>query len=137
MALRAEASERLSDEIIANLTAGLLMVNRSGEVQIVNPAGRRLLNLNEGPHRGVHYRQLLAHAEPLAAIIGQGLSTGRTMIRRAVELPAARRPRCTLVFMSPLGDIPRRPHGVICLFTDLSASWRSKSRCGSRTASRG
>ncbi len=37
MTLRAEASERLSDEIIANLTAGLLMVNRSGEVQIVNP----------------------------------------------------------------------------------------------------
>ena len=45
MTLRAEASERLSDEIIANLTAGLLMVNRSGEVQIVNPVGRRLLNL--------------------------------------------------------------------------------------------
>ena len=122
MALRAEASERLSDEIIANLTAGLLMVNRSGEVQIVNPVGRRLLNLDEGPHRGVHYRQLLAHAEPLAAIIEQGLSTGRTMIRRAVELPAAAAPSLHLgLSVSPLGDDSSAPHGVICLFTDLSA----------------
>jgi signal transduction histidine kinase len=122
MALRAEASERLSDEIIANLTAGLLMVNRSGEVQIVNPVGRRLLNLTEGPHRGVHYRQLLAHAEPLAAIIDQGLSTGRTMIRRAVELPAAAGPSLHLgLSVSPLGDDSSAPHGVICLFTDLSA----------------
>ena len=122
MALRAEASERLSDEIIANLTAGLLMVNRSGEVQIVNPVGRRLLNLHEGPHRGVHYRQLLAHAEPLAAIIEQCLSTGRTMIRRAVELPAAAAPSLHLgLSVSPLGDDSSAPHGVICLFTDLSA----------------
>ena len=124
MTLRAEASERLSDEIIANLTAGLLVVNRSGEVQIVNPVGRRLLNLGEGPHRGVHFRQLLTHAEPLAAIIEQCLSTGRTMIRRAVELPAASAPSLHLgLSVSPLGDdsSPSASHGVICLFTDLSA----------------
>src|SRR6476620_344828 len=122
MTLRAEASERLSDEIIANLTAGLLMVNRSGEVQIVNPAGRRLLNLHDGPHRGVHFRQLLVHAEPLAAIIEQCLSTGRTMVRRAVELPAATAPSLHLgLSVSPLGDDSSAPHGVICLFTDLSA----------------
>ena len=122
MTLRAEASERLSDEIIANLTAGLLMVNRSGEVQIVNPAGRRLLNLHDGPHRGVHFRQLLVHAEPLAAIIEQCLSTGRTMVRRAVELPAATAPSLHLgLSVSPLGDESSAPHGVICLFTDLSA----------------
>src|ERR1700687_4595971 len=59
MMLRAEASERLSDEIIANLTAGLLMVNGAGDVQIVNPVGRRLLNLGDGPHRGANYHQVL------------------------------------------------------------------------------
>ena len=37
MLLRAEASERIADEIIANLTAGLLMVDGDGRVQIVNP----------------------------------------------------------------------------------------------------
>ncbi len=82
MTLRAEASERLSDEIIANLTAGLLMVNGTGAVQIVNPVGRRLLNLGEGPHRGANYREVLAHAEPVAALIEQCLST------RPVDDPA-------------------------------------------------
>jgi signal transduction histidine kinase len=122
MTLRAEASERLSDEIIANLTAGLLMVNHSGEVQIVNPVGRRLLNLGEGPHRGIDYHQLLAHAEPLAALIEQCLATGHSMIRRAVEIPAARAPSVHLgLSVSPLGDDSSAPHGVICLFTDLTA----------------
>ena len=42
-AARADASERLSDEIIASLTAGLLVVGLDGEIRILNPAGRRML----------------------------------------------------------------------------------------------
>src|ERR1043166_5660879 len=37
---RAEASEWLSNEIFASLTAGLLVVGLKGDVRIVNPAGR-------------------------------------------------------------------------------------------------
>src|SRR5262245_61007503 len=37
-AARAEASERLADEIIASLTAGLIVVDVDGAVQIINPA---------------------------------------------------------------------------------------------------
>src|SRR5205085_2773030 len=44
------------------------------------------------------------------------------MIRRAVELPAAAAPSLHLgLSVSPLGDDSSAPHGVICLFTDLSA----------------
>src|SRR5579872_4283446 len=42
-AARAEASERLSDEIISSLTAGLLVVGLDGGIRILNPAGRRML----------------------------------------------------------------------------------------------
>jgi signal transduction histidine kinase len=122
MTLRAEASERLSDEIIANLTAGLLMVNGSGAVQIVNPVGRRLLNLGEGPHRGANYREVLAHAEPLAALIEQCLSTGRSMIRRAVQIPTGEASALHLgLSVTPVKDEASASHGAICLFTDLSA----------------
>jgi hypothetical protein len=38
---RAEASERLSGEIISGLSAGLLVVGLKGEIRILNPAGRR------------------------------------------------------------------------------------------------
>ena len=122
MTLRAEASERLSDEIIANLSAGLMMVNGAGDVQIVNPVGRRLLNLGEGPHRGANYRRVLAHAEPLAALIEQCLRTGRPMIRRAVEIPTGQAEALHLgLSVSPVKDEAAASHGVICLFTDLSA----------------
>src|SRR4051812_11392025 len=46
-AARADASERLSDEIISSLTAGLLVVDLHSRICILNPAGGRLLGLSE------------------------------------------------------------------------------------------
>ena len=46
-AARADASERLSEEIIASLTSGLLVVDLTGAVRTLNPAGRRMLELPE------------------------------------------------------------------------------------------
>ena len=42
MAARAEASERMSSEIISSLSAGLLVVGLDGSVRILNPAGRQI-----------------------------------------------------------------------------------------------
>ena len=47
-AARADASERLSDEIITSLTAGLLVVGLDGGVRILNPAGRTRSFRNDG-----------------------------------------------------------------------------------------
>jgi signal transduction histidine kinase len=121
MTLRAEASERLSEEIIASLSAGLLVVNLSGEVQIVNPAGRRLLGLDEGPHRGADYRALLAHAVPVEALIDQCLSSGRPIVRRVVEMPAGHTGASHVgLTVSPLFGESSDLQGAICLFTDLT-----------------
>src|SRR5262245_23534163 len=38
MAARAEASERLADQIVEGLTSGLVVVDRTGTVQAINPA---------------------------------------------------------------------------------------------------
>ena len=48
-AARADASERLSDQIMSSLTAGLLVVGLQSEVHILNPAGRRILGLPDAP----------------------------------------------------------------------------------------
>jgi signal transduction histidine kinase len=121
MTLRAEASERLSEEIIASLSAGLLVVNLAGEVQIVNPAGRRLLGLGEGAHRGADYRALLAHAVPVEALIDQCLSSGRAIVRRVVEMPAGHTGASHVgLTVSPLFGESSDLQGAICLFTDLT-----------------
>ena len=43
MKARAEASERLSSEIIASMTSGLLVVGEDRQVRSLNPAGQRML----------------------------------------------------------------------------------------------
>lgn len=122
MTLRAEASERLSEEIIASLSAGLLVVDLSGEVRIVNPAGRALLGLAAGSYAGTHYRDLLAGAEPVAALVAECLSRGRAIVRRAVEIPASRGDATHLgLTVSPLIGPSSDVQGAICLFTDLTA----------------
>ena len=121
MSARAEASERLSHEIIASLTAGLLVVGIRGEVRIVNPAGRRLLGIPDGAPLA-DYRALLADARPLSAVIEESLKGRRAVVRRTVPVEDPKAPASHLgVTVSPLFHDDGELHGAICLFTDLTA----------------
>jgi signal transduction histidine kinase len=119
-AARAEASERLSGEIISSLTAGLLVVGLDNSVRIINPAGRRMLRVPEAASFD-DYRRLIG--EPaLSAVIDECLKTHVAIARRRVALPEGREGTTHLgVTVSPLFDEEERLHGAICLFTDLTA----------------
>jgi len=118
MSARAVASEQLSGEIVESLTAGLLVVDRTGKIEIFNAAGRRLVGV-DGPTLGADFRSVLAPLPPLVAVIEECLTAGRPIVRRAVQVPGAR-PLHFGVTVSPLGD-RSAPRGVICLFSDLTA----------------
>ncbi len=120
MAARAEASERLSGQIVASLTAGLVVVDLDGQVRIVNPSSRRLLGLPDGPLAG-SFRDVLGKASPLVAVIDECLREGHPILRRTLELNDARTTVTHLgVTVSPLVSDAGVTSGVICLFTDLS-----------------
>ncbi len=118
-AARAEASERLSSEIISSLTAGLMVVGLNGEVRILNPAGRRLLSVPEGASP-IDFRDLIG--EPaLSQVIDECLSTSVAVVRRTVHLPERRQGASRFgVTVSPLFDEKGELHGAVCLFTDLT-----------------
>jgi len=119
-AARAEASERLSGEIISGLSAGLLVVGLEGEIRILNPAGRRMLNLTEAAPPDVCRRALDELA--LLAVIDECLSTQAPVVRRSVTLPEAKHGVSHVgITVSPLFDDAQLLHGAICLFTDLTA----------------
>ena len=121
MAARAEASERLSGQIVASLTAGLVVTDLDGRVQIVNPSSRRLLGLGDGPLEGT-VREMLGGSSPLTAVIEECLRDRQPIVRRALELADSRTAVTHLgVTVSPLVSQSGTPSGVICLFTDLSA----------------
>ena len=119
MTARAAASEQLSAEIVESLTAGLLVVDASGRVDIFNPAGRKMLDVQDTAVGG-HYHDLLAAVPPLVKVIEECLTTGRPILRRSVEMPGAGRHAHFGVTVSPLGE-RTAPRGVICLFSDLTA----------------
>jgi signal transduction histidine kinase len=117
MAARAEASEQLSQRIITGVGAGLIVVNQQGLVQIVNPAARRILNL-EVEADGQAVETLLAHVEPLAQAIAETLRDGMPVARRKLRLEG--RPSCLGVSVSPLEGPDGRLQAAICLFSDLT-----------------
>jgi signal transduction histidine kinase len=117
MSARAAASEQLSSQIVDGITAGLLVVDRTGRVEILNPAGRRMLELESDANRR-DYRELLAAAVPLRDAIAECLNTGHAIVRRSMEIPAPGRMLHFGVTVSPLETAAGR--GAICLFADLT-----------------
>jgi len=115
---RAVASEQLSAQIVESLTAGLMVVDRSGAIEIFNPAGRGMLEIASDPI-GSDYRDVLKRAPQLVAVIDDCLSSSQVIPRRSVEVLGAQRLLHFGVTVSPLRDATR-PGTAICLFSDLT-----------------
>ena len=119
MSARAAASDQLRGQIADSLMAGLLVVDGEGLVEILNPAGRRLIGLNS-ERVGVHYLEALAAAPPLAAVMTECLQTGEPIVRRSVEMPSTVTSTHFGVTVSPLTGGAGDRGGAICLFSDLT-----------------
>jgi PAS domain S-box-containing protein len=120
LAARAEASERLSDEIIASLTSGLLVVGADRRVQALNPFGRKVLGVSEDEW-SADFIEVLSKAPPLAALIQECLDSGRAVRRRTVGIEVEPdRPAHLGVTVSPITDADGNHRGAICLFADLT-----------------
>lgn len=119
MNARAVASEQLSGQIVESLNAGLLVVDSAGRVEILNAAGRRLLEVTDNPV-GANYRDLLAAIPTLVELVDECLATGYPIVRRSLQSAGALRSTHFGVTVSPLSRTAG-PRGAICLFSDLTA----------------
>jgi nitrogen-specific signal transduction histidine kinase len=118
---RADASERLSAEIVSSLMSGLIVVGLDRELRMLNAVARRLLGIGADitPAR---IDDLAPGALPLVSLIEQCLATAQPIVRRSIELPDAPGPATHLgVTVSPLVDGVGRLQGVIGLFSDLTS----------------
>jgi PAS domain S-box-containing protein len=119
MKARAEASERVSGEIIASMTSGLLVVDETGQVRTLNPAAIKMLGMEPGQWEGP-FREVLVGTDALADVLEECLRTGKAIVRRAVPITGAGRASHLGVTVSPIKEEGGGSHGVICLFTDLT-----------------
>ncbi len=119
MAARAEASERLSGQIVAGLTSGMIVVDRTGDVQTLNPAARRILAIP--PDACGSVTEVLRNVPALAEVIAEALQTATPIVRRTVTLEGGPRPSHLGVTVSPITGTDGDMQAVVCLFTDLTA----------------
>jgi signal transduction histidine kinase len=117
-AARAEASERLADQIVEGLTSGLVVVDRTGTVQAVNPAAQRILEI-DGLRAGRPFREALNPATALSDLIAEALQVGSPIVRRTVTLGGVK-PRHLGVTVSPIAATDGGLQAAVCLFTDLT-----------------
>ncbi len=118
MAARAEASEQLADQIVEGLTSGLVVVNRGGVVQAINPAARRILELGDvGP--GKSFEQTLGSAKGLSDLIAEALAGTGPIARRTITLGGAKSQHLG-VTVSHINDQDGSLQAAVCLFTDLT-----------------
>src|SRR5689334_11775492 len=118
MAARAEASEQLADQIVEGLTSGLVVVNRAGQVQAINPAARRILELgNVGP--GKPFAETLASVPALSSLITEAIEGTGPIARRTITLGGPK-PRHLGVTVSHINDSDGSLRAAVCLFTDLT-----------------
>jgi len=68
MRSRAHASEALNQHIVDSLAAGLLVVDLSGSMRTINPAGRRLLGLDAASVGGDYQSLLAGHDELVGSL---------------------------------------------------------------------
>jgi len=118
MSIRAIASEQMNGQIVESLAAGLLVVDRDGRVEILNPAGHRMLGA-PGDVVGRDYRAFLHDAPELQELIARCLETASPVPRRRIP---CRRGEVTqlAVTVSPLSAADGSSQGAICLFSDLT-----------------
>jgi two-component system sensor histidine kinase HydH len=119
MAARAEASEALADQIVEGLTSGLVVVNRAGTVQAINPAARRILGLGDGG-AGTPFRDALKTAPTLSDLIAEALEGSSPIVRRTITIDGDRA-RHLGVTVSPIVSAEGVLQASVCLFTDLTA----------------
>jgi two-component system sensor histidine kinase HydH len=118
-AARAEASERLASQIVEGLTSGLVVVDRSGMVQSVNPAARRILGL-ESDGAGVPFHELLVSAPAMSSVISEALEGASPILRRTIALGQGKSQHLG-VTVSPITATDGSLQAAVCLFTDLTA----------------
>ena len=116
-AARAEASERLSSQIVASLTSGLIVVGEARQVKIVNPAAHRILRIAETP---AAIETLLADVPALDEVIRESLDGQAPVVRREIAVTRGGETMHLGVTVSPLTG-ESGPQGAICLFSDLTS----------------
>ncbi|NGZ06594.1 MAG: HAMP domain-containing protein [Magnetococcales bacterium] len=115
-----EERRRFMAAIVQHISAGVISVNRSGEITLMNPAAGMLLGIDGPLAIGQHYRALLPDAMLTALSQRDPRGPGIIATQFQMQIQGADRTYTLMVRVTPLDDGAGASHGFITTFDDIS-----------------
>jgi two-component system, NtrC family, nitrogen regulation sensor histidine kinase NtrY len=126
------------ENVLRNITAGVLSIDELGNVAALNPAAASMLTLDPDQVRGRPWREALAQDQlsPLRELLDEVTAGGRERIERQVKLAAGPRALTAWVTAIHLEDETGAARGAILFLEDVSyllrvermEAWREVAR---------
>ena len=125
------------ENILANITAGVVSFSQSGAITMLNRAAERMLGLHLAHVRGKHWSEVFQDPQlrKVGEVIAEALSSSRE-VERQIKLTGGDHIRTALVSAAPLTDDADEPRGLMLFFEDVThllrvqrmEAWREVAR---------
>jgi two-component system nitrogen regulation sensor histidine kinase NtrY len=136
--LELQDRHRYIQNILANITAGVVSLDPQGRLATVNPAAAAMLGMRLADVAGRSWQETFGRPghEEIAQLIAEVSSGHLAKAERPIRLSGGLRPLNAWVTATVLLDDARRPHGLIVFFEDVThltrvermEAWREVAR---------
>jgi PAS domain S-box-containing protein len=118
---RADETEALASDIIRSMTTGLVSLDPSGGVAMVNPAAERIFGVKAAAARGERFGEVFSGSPELARMAEEALSKGTYHLRGQALYRVEEGGLLHLgVSVIPLLSAEGATRGALCLLADLT-----------------
>ena len=118
---RADETEALATDIIRSMTTGLVSLDDTGRVTVVNPAAERIFGVDAQSLQGKSFQEAFPGSEVLAEWTARALAEGSQSLRRRIDY---RRQSGESIHLGTsvlsLPSTEGKVRGALCLFADLT-----------------
>ena len=120
--LELDQRRRYMEIVLKNVTAGVVSVDKQGNLTTVNKSAEKLLRIKPGKVLGKHFREVVSseHLPMIREILLELRDSGKDSIRRQITLPLADDKLTLLVNVATLRDEQGEFMGTVVVFDDLT-----------------
>jgi PAS domain-containing protein len=122
----------LSETVVESVSSGILVVEKTGQVGLMNSSARRLLGIDDKAEKiGCRLAELFADGSSLESIVGECFRSGETSSRNVISIVTLDgRCRQFGASISCLKSGSRSAEAVIIVFTELGTTAAGKPMVG-------
>ena len=136
--LELDRRRRYMEIVLKNVTAGVISMDKQGNLTTINNSAEKLLKIKTGNVLGKNFREVVGaeHLPLIKDFLRDLLSSGKNSIRKQITLPVQDNKVTLLVNVTTLRDENGEFMGTVVVFDDLShlikaqrmAAWREVAR---------